>query len=61
MSKTYCGYNWDDMNDVLNTLCYLQEDAMLTDREYEALEIGIQCVTSILNALEGYPVLIDED
>ena len=61
MSKTYCGIDWDGMNGILDTLCRLQSDAMITDEEDDALEIAIQAIADILDLMKGYPIELDGD
>ena len=61
MSKTYCGHDWDSMNGILDTLCDIEDSVGMTDKEQEAMNIAIQCVTDILNLLQGHPVTLDGD
>ena len=60
-TKTYCGLDWDGMNRVLDTVCRLQDDTMLTDEEMDALDIAVQCVTDVVNLLKGESVKLDGD
>ena len=61
MSKMYCGLDSNGMNNVLDTLCRLQEDAMITDEEDDALEIAILAVGDIINLMSGFPLELDGD
>ena len=61
MSKTYCGHDWDSMNNILDTLCELEDDILMTKAEQEAMNVAIQCVTEVINLLKGYPVTLDGD
>ena len=61
MNKMYCGLDSNGMNKILDTLCRLQVDAMITDEEYGALEIAIFAVGDIINLMSGFPLELDGD
>lgn len=57
--KTFCGLNWEEMNDVLDTLCIFEDDILMTDEEEQAMDIAIQCVASIMNRMKkGVKVIV---
>lgn len=61
MSKTYCGHDWNSMNKILDTLCKLEDDILMTEEEADAFDIAIQCVTDVMNLQVGYSVVLDGD
>lgn len=50
--RRFCGKSWDDLNEVLDSLCELEDSVLLSDAEDEAMEIAIQCVTEIMNRMQ---------
>lgn len=49
--RTFCGKSWSDMGEVLNTMCNLEDDIDLTDKENDCFNIAIQCITQIMNRM----------
>lgn len=49
--RTFCGANWSEMEEVLNTMCELEDKIELTDNEQKHFDIAIQCVTQIINRM----------
>ena len=57
--KIFCGLNWEEMNNVLDTLCIFEDDILMTDEEEQAMDIAIQCVVSIMNRMKkGVKVIV---
>lgn len=50
--RKFCGLSWNDMDYVLETVCNLEDDILITEEEQEALDIAIQCITQIMNRME---------
>lgn len=53
MNRMYCGYNYRELNDMMDALLDLEDDIVLTEREQLAMDIAIQALCSILNAMAG--------
>lgn len=51
--KTYHGCDHDKLEQILYTLCALEDDLALTDTEQFAMDIAIHAVSSIMNAQMG--------
>ena len=59
--KTYCGYDVGGMNRILDVLCRLEDGILMTDEEQDAFDIAIQCVSDMVNRLNGIPVEWEDD
>lgn len=54
--RTFCGQNWAGMDNVLTTICELEDRIEMTDQE-EAFDIAVQCVSQIMNRMQdGGPI-----
>ena len=51
--RRYCGYDHDQITDLMIRLCDLEDDVLLTEDEQEAMDIAIQALCSIHNAMVG--------
>lgn len=49
--RTFCGVDWSGLEEVLNTMCELEDKIKLTDKEESCFDIAIQCVTQIMNRM----------
>ena len=49
--KTYHGCDHDKLEQILYTLCALEDDLDLTDTERFSMDIAIHAVSSIMNAM----------
>lgn len=57
----YCGKNYNQMNDVLNYLCHIEEAIFLYPDEKEKIDIAIQCVTDVINRFrDNRPIDFEE-
>ena len=62
MGHKYCGKNWDEMKNVLYTMCDIEDVIELTEAEQDAFDIAIQCVTTIMNMMNcDDPVAMEWD
>jgi len=62
MSKTYCGKTRDEMNDILNFMCELEDKVELTDEEEEKYDVAIQCVATVMNRMiHNRPICFDDE
>ena len=62
MEHKYCGKTWEEMNKVLDKICYLEDqfDGM-TKEEIDAFDIAIQCVTTVMNRMkDDRPIAWDD-
>ena len=51
--RRYCGYSHDDIMEFMLALCELEDDIIITDKQQEAMDLAIQALCSINNALVG--------
>ena len=51
MEHKYCGKTWEQMNNILDTMCEIEDKAELTSEEQEAFDIAIQCITTVMNRM----------
>lgn len=49
--RTYFGYDADGLSEITYTLCQLEDGIDMTEKEEEALDIAIQAITSMRNAM----------
>ena len=49
--RKYCGYDYHQMAELMERLCVLEDDVVLTDCEQEAMDIAIQAMCTIHNAM----------
>ena len=49
--RKFCGHSADGIYEILNILCDLEDGIDMTEYEEEALDVAIQAVASIRNAM----------
>ena len=52
MERKYCGKTWEQMNEVLDKMCILEDEIDLDDDMQEIFDIAIQCVTTVMNRMK---------
>ena len=59
--KTFCGKTWEEMDQMLNLVCDIDDTTVLAKEEQEALEIAIQCMSDVMNLMKvkGYKITFD--
>ena len=50
--RRFCGYTWDDMSRVLDTVCIVEDRVEMTEQEERDYDIAVQCVAAILNRMK---------
>ena len=53
MGRKYCGKSLEEMNDVLDSMCAIEDRIELTSEEKDAFDIAIQCVTTVINRMNS--------
>ena len=62
MERKYCGNTWKQMNDILTTMCEIEDRIELTDEEEDAFDIAIQCVATVMNRMtDNRPIEWDDE
>lgn len=51
--RMYCGKNYKEMNEILRTLCDMEDDILMSAEESTAMDIAIQCVATVTNRMTG--------
>lgn len=59
--RRYCGYDHDQITDLMIRLCDLEDDIVLTEEEQEAMDIAIQALCSINNAMVSNGKVVFDD
>ena len=49
--RRYCGYDYEGMCHLLDTLCILEDDIILTDQEQDAMDVAIQALCDVQRAM----------
>ena len=52
MEHKYCGKTLDEMNEVLDKICALEDELDLDEEMEYIFDIVIQCVTTIINRMK---------
>ena len=61
MNVLYCGKTRQEMNEILNTMCAIEEMASLTDEETDAFDVAIQCIATVINRMtDNRPIAFEE-
>lgn len=59
--RKYCGRTWEQMNEELDTMCKLEEKLNLTEKEGNAFDVAIQCMTTVMNRMQNNkPIIWDQ-
>lgn len=56
-NRTYCGKTLEQMDSILDIMCDIEDRDYWTDEEQAALDIAIQCITTVMNRMsEDRPI-----
>ena len=59
--RRFFGYDWYGLDHMLDVLCQLEDNILVTDEENEALDIGIQSLAQIMNRMkDGKEIFWDD-
>lgn len=66
MERKYCGLTWEQMNEVLDTMCNIEdrveEIGWQEVGEQDAFDIAIQCITTVMNRMkDDRPIEWDDE
>lgn len=50
-NRKFCGHNADGMYEIMCTLCDLEDSVGMSEKEEEAMDIAIQAISSLRNAM----------
>ena len=56
----YCGKTHQEMDEILNTMCDIEEHIFMSKKEEEAFNIAIQCISTVMNRMvDNRPIEFD--
>ena len=59
----FCGKTRDEMNEILNFMCDIEEEVELNEKEKDMYNTAIQCIAVVMNRMlnRDLPIHYDDD
>lgn len=62
MAVKYCGKTRDQLNEILNFMCDVEDELDLNEDEQDKYDIALRCISTVMNRmLDRQPIDFEED